>query len=86
MAENPETGALECSGGESSTETVGDDVSGGGAVVVVAVKLDTRSKELLTWALVKVAQSGDRVIALHILDPDAGETFYCIYPLKICVL
>ncbi|KAL2458113.1 Protein kinase protein with adenine nucleotide alpha hydrolase-like domain [Abeliophyllum distichum] len=39
------------------------------AVVVVGVKLDARSRELLTWALVKVAQSGDRVIALHIIDP-----------------
>ncbi|KAL8500920.1 hypothetical protein ACS0TY_020490 [Phlomoides rotata] len=70
--ENPETGALECSVGESSTETLGGDCSDS-AVVVVAVKLDTRSKELLTWALVKVAQSGDRVIALHILDSDADQ-------------
>lgn len=75
VAENPETGALECSVGDTSTDDCSD-----GAVVVVAVKLDTRSKELLTWALVKVAQSGDRVIALHILDPDAGEKFYCIIP------
>ncbi|XP_058097427.1 protein kinase STUNTED isoform X2 [Magnolia sinica] len=35
--------------------------------VVVGVKLDPPSRELLTWALVKVAQPGDRVIALHIL-------------------
>ncbi|KAL2518069.1 Protein kinase protein with adenine nucleotide alpha hydrolase-like domain [Abeliophyllum distichum] len=40
----------------------------GAAVVVVGVKLDAWSRELLTWALVKVAQSGDRVIALHIID------------------
>ncbi|GFZ09828.1 kinase with adenine nucleotide alpha hydrolases-like domain-containing protein [Actinidia rufa] len=35
--------------------------------VVVGVKLDSHSRELLTWALVKVAQPGDRVIALHVL-------------------
>lgn len=45
---------------------------GGGPVVVVGVKLDSRSRELLTWALVKIAQSGDRVIALHVIDPNTG--------------
>lgn len=59
----------ECSGAAAG------EYDGGGAVVVVGVKLDSRSKELLTWALVKAASSGDRVIALHILDPDAGEDF-----------
>ncbi|XP_043722080.1 uncharacterized protein LOC122669387 [Telopea speciosissima] len=44
-------------------------VAGGdGPTVVVGVKLDAESRELLTWALVKVAQSGDRVIALHVLS------------------
>ncbi|XP_047316090.1 protein kinase STUNTED-like [Impatiens glandulifera] len=54
----------------------GDSVSsasgGGGGdnrVVLVGVRLDAQSKELLTWALVKVARSGDRVVALHILSP-----------------
>lgn len=37
-------------------------------MVVVGVKLDSQSRELLTWALVKVAQPGDRVIALHVLS------------------
>ncbi|XP_039016845.1 probable receptor-like serine/threonine-protein kinase At5g57670 [Hibiscus syriacus] len=47
----------------------GDEgVEGGGSTVLVGVKLDADSKELLTWALVKVAQPGDQVIALHILD------------------
>ncbi|KAI3445099.1 hypothetical protein Pfo_001764 [Paulownia fortunei] len=76
-AGNP--GVLECSGGESTAAagSVGDEGGGcgsGGAVVVVGVKMDSRSRELLTWALVKVAQSGDRVIALHILDPDADKS------------
>ncbi|KAL8216277.1 hypothetical protein R6Q57_023114 [Mikania cordata] len=39
----------------------------GGRTVVVGVKLDSQSRELLTWALVKQAQPGDRVVALHIL-------------------
>ncbi|KAI7730286.1 hypothetical protein M8C21_003028, partial [Ambrosia artemisiifolia] len=38
-----------------------------GRTVVVGVKLDEQSRELLTWTLVTQAQPGDRVIALHIL-------------------
>ncbi|XP_057973395.1 protein kinase STUNTED-like [Malania oleifera] len=46
-----------------------DGVVGGAGcrTVVVGVKLDSPSRELLTWALVKVAQPGDRVVALHVL-------------------
>lgn len=51
----------------------------GEAVVMVGVKLDGKSRELLTWALVKVARPGDRVLALHVIDsstPSAvGATF-----------
>ncbi|PIN22023.1 Serine/threonine protein kinase [Handroanthus impetiginosus] len=46
----------------------GGEKSSGGRTVVVGVKLDSHSRELLTWALVKVAQTGDRVIALHVLN------------------
>ncbi|KAL3641215.1 hypothetical protein CASFOL_016183 [Castilleja foliolosa] len=42
--------------------------SSGGRTVMVGVTLDQQSRELLTWALVKVAQTGDRVIALHVLN------------------
>lgn len=35
--------------------------------MVVGVKMDAQSRELLTWSLVKVAQPGDLVIALHVL-------------------
>lgn len=45
--------------------------------VVVGVKLDGASRELLTWALVKVAQPGDRVIALHVLNNNGS------YPLLL---
>ncbi|XP_021887412.1 LOW QUALITY PROTEIN: probable receptor-like serine/threonine-protein kinase At5g57670 [Carica papaya] len=47
---------------------------GGGNVVVVGVKFDTQSREFLTWALVKVARPGDRVIALHVLDSASEST------------
>ncbi|XP_054788458.1 protein kinase STUNTED-like [Prosopis cineraria] len=43
------------------------DGSSGSRTVVVAMKLDSASKELLTWALVKVAQPGDVVVALNVL-------------------
>ncbi|XP_022750904.1 probable receptor-like protein kinase At5g18500 isoform X2 [Durio zibethinus] len=45
-----------------------EEGEGGGTTVLVGVKFDRVSKELLTWALVKVAQPGDHVVALHILD------------------
>ncbi|KAG7647121.1 putative protein kinase RLK-Pelle-RLCK-VI family [Arabidopsis thaliana] len=42
-------------------------VTGGGHTVMVGVKFDESSNELLDWALVKVAEPGDTVIALHVL-------------------
>ncbi|XP_038705436.1 probable receptor-like protein kinase At3g17420 isoform X2 [Tripterygium wilfordii] len=48
--------------------TAGDGGENEGKVVVVGVKLDSASRELLTWSLVKVAQPGDRVTAVHVLD------------------
>lgn len=57
-----------------------EECSSGGAVVVVGVKMDSRSNELLTWAMVKIAQSGDRVIALHVIDPNTG--MFCKFPLN----
>lgn len=71
--------AVENDNSDTTTTSVsisGDDGAGevGGRVVaVVGVKLDSRSKELLTWALVKVAQPGDHVVALHVLDPNSGK-------------
>ncbi|KAF2291331.1 hypothetical protein GH714_022921 [Hevea brasiliensis] len=44
-----------------------DMMVSGGRTVMVGVKLDSQSRELLTWAMVKVAQPGDTVIALHVL-------------------
>ncbi|TKY56099.1 Receptor cytosolic serine/threonine-protein kinase RBK2 [Spatholobus suberectus] len=42
----------------------------GGRTVVVGVKMDSHSTELLTWALFKLAQPGDLVLALHVLGND----------------
>ncbi|KAJ6931851.1 receptor-like serine/threonine-protein kinase [Populus alba x Populus x berolinensis] len=47
----------------------------GDSTVIVGVKFDPASRELLTWALVKVAQPGDTVIALQILDNNVYEGF-----------
>lgn len=50
----------------------GDDAASG-KVVVVGVKLEQQSKKLLTWALMKIAQPGDRVVALHVLHASSEE-------------
>lgn len=57
--------------GEPEESGSGGGGGDGRSVVVVGVKLDQRSRELLTWALVKVAQSGDRVVAVHVLTAAA---------------
>lgn len=54
-------------------------VDGLNRTLVVGVKLDQPSKELLTWALVKLAHPGDHVVALHVLDPDGT----CVRPFSI---
>ncbi|KAK4780306.1 hypothetical protein SAY87_016412 [Trapa incisa] len=68
---------MEMGGGEGAVSSGGGaeaaEKGEGGAVVVVGVKLDGKSKELLTWTLLKVAQPGDRVIALHVLDSSSVE-------------
>ncbi|ESQ31511.1 hypothetical protein EUTSA_v10003727mg [Eutrema salsugineum] len=40
----------------------------GSALVIVGVKPDEWSREVLTWSLVNVARPGDRIVALHVLD------------------
>jgi hypothetical protein len=44
--------------------------------VVVALRRDAAGRELLSWALVKAAAAGDRVVALHVAHhaPAEGET------------
>ncbi|XP_065875191.1 protein kinase STUNTED isoform X2 [Euphorbia lathyris] len=50
--------------------TVGAPATDGkpGNVVVVGLKFDAQSRELLTWSLMKFANPGDRVIAVHVLE------------------
>lgn len=52
-----------------------DDGSVAGKTVVVGVRTDPQSRELLTWALVKAAANGDCVVALHVLHSaqDPGD-------------
>ncbi|MQL72745.1 hypothetical protein Taro_005145 [Colocasia esculenta] len=40
--------------------------------VMVGMRMDADGRELLTWALVKVAEPGDRVVALHVLPGSAS--------------
>lgn len=65
-------GSIESTSGDRGGDAECGGGGGGRVVAVVGVKLDTRSKELLTWALVKIAQPGDIVIALHVLHPNSG--------------
>ena len=57
----------------------GDGSGGGGRTALVGVKLDARSRELLTWSLVKVAEPGDLVIALHVLDSITGFSLLFLF-------
>lgn len=52
---------------ELEREMTQNGVVTGGRTIVVGVKFDAASSELLDWALVKVAEPGDTVIALHII-------------------
>uniref|UniRef100_A0A1D1XSR4 Receptor-like cytosolic serine/threonine-protein kinase RBK2 n=1 Tax=Anthurium amnicola TaxID=1678845 RepID=A0A1D1XSR4_9ARAE len=63
-------------GREGKAATEGEGVENG-KTVVVGVRMDAQSRELLTWALVKVAEPGDRVVALHILPSGAAAAADC---------
>ncbi|CAN8234253.1 unnamed protein product [Cochlearia groenlandica] len=56
------------SGGDKRSSSV--DETEANRTILVGVKLDAPSRELLTWALVKIAEPGDTVIALHILGSE----------------
>ncbi|XP_057550343.1 protein kinase STUNTED isoform X2 [Amaranthus tricolor] len=55
--------AGECSSGENT----------GGKTVIVGIRLDQESKQLLTWALMKIAHPGDRLLALHVLHHSSTD-------------
>lgn len=47
--------------------------------VLVGIRIDSHSRDLLSWALVKVAEPGDSVIAIHVCR-NAGNP---LFPLLI---
>lgn len=53
-----------------------------GRTIVVGVEMDAASRELLTWALVKVAEPGDRVVALHVLHRRGNDSYLLLLLLQ----
>lgn len=47
---------------------------GGRRSVLVGIGIDGQSRELLNWALVKVADPGDHVVAIHV-SRDLGNAY-----------
>nr|XP_010930690.1 probable receptor-like serine/threonine-protein kinase At5g57670 [Elaeis guineensis] len=71
--EEKKDGVLVASNGGRRKEEEEEKKEEEGKTVVVGIKMDAQSRELLTWALVKVASPGDRVLALHILGSPAAD-------------
>lgn len=67
------------SGGVEEPATASD--TEGSALVIIGVKPDEWSREVLTWSLVNVARPGDRIVALHVLDYSLG--FYLVLDLSL---
>lgn len=55
-----------------SSEAPPEAAGASGRTVAVGIRWDAASRELLTWALVKVANAGDRVVALHVAAGGGG--------------
>ncbi|KAL1204051.1 Protein kinase STUNTED [Cardamine amara subsp. amara] len=55
-------------GGGGGVSEVEETVADGSSLLIVGVKPDEWSREVLTWSLVNVARPGDRIVALHVLD------------------
>jgi hypothetical protein len=59
-------------------------------IVLVGIRIDSQSRQLLNWAIIKVAQPGDCVIAIHVVKTKtSGNKFhnlyaFLIFPLKYC--
>ncbi|KAE9587346.1 hypothetical protein Lal_00005025 [Lupinus albus] len=63
---------------------IGDDSGGVDArkKVLIGVKLDERSMELLTWTLLNVAVPGDLIIVLHVIETISAGTASVLSILK----
>lgn len=46
--------------------------------VLVGIRINSESREVLSWALVKVAEPGDSVIAIYV-RPSSGNEFSQFY-------
>lgn len=53
--------------------------------VLVGIRIDSPSRQLLNWALVKVAEPGDCVIAVHVVKSSGNHVnhFYTSLNYKI---
>jgi hypothetical protein len=75
VEEKKEKGAVDMENSEKDEkggieEIEGREVVGEGEkkTVMVAVKMDAKSKEMLTWSLVNLAHSGDHFVACHVIN------------------
>lgn len=58
------------------TVEAGDcEKNNGRKVVLVGIRLDGNGRDLLNWALVKVAEPGDTVVALHVCRKPGSPSF-----------
>lgn len=47
--------------------------------VLVGIRIDSHSRQLLNWAIVKVAEPGDCVIAVHVVKTKSSGKFHDFY-------
>lgn len=65
---------LKTEGKKEEPEAVEDEGrKGSGRTVMVGVRLDDQSNQLLTWSLSNVTETGDRVVALHVLSKSCNS-------------
>ncbi|PKA47956.1 putative receptor-like serine/threonine-protein kinase [Apostasia shenzhenica] len=70
---------------ENRAKEAGEREKKEGKTLVVGIRTDSRSRELLTWALVNVAVTGDRVVAVHVLrfaSSSAADIDLCVEELE----
>ncbi|KAJ3683478.1 hypothetical protein LUZ60_013705 [Juncus effusus] len=63
QTEESEGSTMETRGGEEEKK-----------IVLIGVKMDSRSREMLTWALVNLAGSGDQFVACHVITTPGASS------------
>lgn len=53
-------------------QATSEEKKGGAQCVMVGLQMDANGKELLDWAIHRVAERGDRIMAVHVCR-DSGE-------------